>query len=57
LGPAPASILRVAQRYRWQILLKASKGVELVLPPLQDLRSLCGSTVSLTLDVDPINLM
>ncbi|MEB3292969.1 MAG: primosomal protein N' [Synechococcales bacterium] len=72
VGPAPAAILRVAQRYRWQIILRSfmpsSKGVELdaaiestspdlLIPALQDLRSLCGNTVSLTLDVDPMNLM
>jgi primosomal protein N' (replication factor Y) len=57
LGPAPAAILRVAQRYRWQILLKFLSNDVAELPDLAHLRSLCGSTVSLTIDVDPLNLM
>ncbi len=57
LGPAPATILRVAQRYRWQILLKFPAADVSGLPDLAHLRSLCGSTVSLTIDVDPMNLM
>jgi primosomal protein N' (replication factor Y) len=54
LGPVPAPILRVAQRYRWQILLKFP--VDTVLPDLTELRQQCPPTVSLTLDVDPLNL-
>jgi primosomal protein N' (replication factor Y) len=60
LGPSPAMVLRVAQRYRWQILLKGetdgptSTPVEL---HLEELRSVCGPGVSLTIDVDPLNLM
>ena len=57
LGPAPATILRVARRYRWQILLKAAADVPFTLPDLADLRALCPATVSLTLDIDPLNLM
>lgn len=66
LGPSPAMVLRVAQRYRWQVLLKGNKReveqpkggtstpVELC---VEELRSVCGSGVSLTIDVDPMNLM
>ncbi|GAP96240.1 primosomal protein N' [Leptolyngbya sp. NIES-2104] len=54
LGPAPATILRIAQRYRWQILLKLNEDRS---PDLTELRSHCPSTVSLTIDVDPMNLM
>ncbi|MGG6267972.1 primosomal protein N' [Leptolyngbya sp. AN03gr2] len=54
LGPAPATILRIAQRYRWQILLKMNDDR---IPDLTELRSHCPSTVSLTIDVDPMNLM
>lgn len=57
LGPAPATILRVAGRYRWRILLKFSAGVQAPHFDLEALRSLCGSTVSLSIDVDPMNLM
>ncbi len=57
LGPAPASILRVANRYRWQILLKFAPDALPNLPDWQQVRSLCPSSVSLTIDVDPINIM
>lgn len=56
LGPAPAGILRVANRYRWQILIKFAPDAL----PLLDwnyMRSLCPTSVSLTIDVDPLNLM
>ncbi|MGF1936666.1 MAG: primosomal protein N' [Nostoc sp. ChiQUE02] len=57
LGPAPASILRVANRYRWQILIKFDPDALPQLPDWQEVRSLCPSSVSLTIDVDPINIM
>lgn len=56
LGPAPASILRVSNRYRWQILLKFTHS-SIALPDWEQVRSLCPSSVSLTIDVDPLNLM
>lgn len=57
LGPAPASILRVARRYRWQILLKLPLDEQTSLPDWEELRSLCPANVSLTVDVDPLNLL
>lgn len=57
LGPAPATILRVSRRYRWQILLKVPQDCPATLPDLAELRSLCPSSVSLTIDVDPLNLL
>jgi primosomal protein N' (replication factor Y) len=57
LGPAPASILRVANRYRWQILLKFPADIPVELPDLMELRSLCPKSVSLSMDVDPLYLM
>ncbi|MGV0025137.1 primosomal protein N' [Phormidesmis priestleyi] len=57
LGPAPATVLRVAGRYRWRILLKFPQSVVPVMPDLEELRSLCGSNVSLTIDIDPLNLI
>jgi primosomal protein N' (replication factor Y) len=57
LGPAPASIARVARRYRWQILLKYRSGSSQSLPDVTELRSLCPATVSLTVDVDPLHLL
>ena len=55
LGPAPASVLRVARRYRWQILLKGA--IAAPLPDLTGLPKQCPSQVSLTIDIDPLNLM
>ncbi|WP_013323633.1 primosomal protein N' [Gloeothece verrucosa] len=56
LGPAPASIMRVAQRYRWHILLKFPGDVEDSLPDLTVLRALCPGSVSITIDVDPLSI-
>ncbi|MBN3952166.1 MAG: primosomal protein N' [Nostoc sp. NMS7] len=57
LGPAPASILRVANRYRWQILIKFAPDALPKLPDWEEVRSLCPPSVSLTIDVDPLNIM
>ncbi|NET44286.1 primosomal protein N' [Okeania sp. SIO2B3] len=55
LGPAPAPIARVANRYRWQILLKLLPGCDDV-PDMTKLINFCSPGVSLTVDVDPMNL-
>ena len=55
LGPAPASVMRVARRYRWQILLKFPQTAT-DLPDLDNLRSHLPRSVSMTIDVDPINM-
>ncbi|NER84397.1 MAG: primosomal protein N', partial [Leptolyngbya sp. SIO1D8] len=55
LGPAPAPILRVARRYRWHLLLKGELSAPL--PDLSGLSPQCPPQVSLTLDIDPLNLM
>jgi primosomal protein N' (replication factor Y) (superfamily II helicase) len=57
LGPAPASIMRVANRFRWQILLKFAPDALPQLPNWQDVREICPDSVSLTIDVDPLNIM
>jgi primosomal protein N' (replication factor Y) (superfamily II helicase) len=57
LGPAPASIMRVANRYRWQILLKFAPDALPQLPDWDEIRALCHQSVSLTIDVDPLNMM
>lgn len=56
LGPAPATIVRVSRRYRWQILLKYTAD-STALPNLDELRARCPKTVSLTIDVDPLQLL
>jgi primosomal protein N' (replication factor Y) (superfamily II helicase) len=57
LGPAPASVMRVANRYRWQILLKFAPEALPQLPDWDEVRLLCPDGVSLTIDVDPLNIM
>lgn len=65
LGPAPANVLRVARRYRWQILLKLpplEAGLETetapeFLLPVDALRGCCPTAVRLTIDVDPLSLL
>jgi len=57
LGPAPAGILRVANRYRWQILIKFAADELPQLPDWEQVRSLCPQSVSLTIDVDPLNII
>jgi primosomal protein N' (replication factor Y) len=56
LGPAPASIMRIARRYRWHIVLKSTSQEKLELSELNRLRSLCSQSVSITIDVDPLGL-
>ena len=56
LGPAPANVMRVARRYRWQILLKYPDTKECVLPDFNSLREICPKSVSIIIDVDPINM-
>lgn len=56
LGPAPANVMRVARRYRWQILLKFPTAARESLPDLNQERSHLPQSVSMTIDVDPINM-
>lgn len=53
LGPAPAPILRVANRYRWQILLKTSQDSSIILPKFSEFNS---GSVYITIDIDPLHL-
>ncbi|HEY9649757.1 MAG TPA: primosomal protein N', partial [Coleofasciculaceae cyanobacterium] len=57
LGPAPAMIMRVARRYRWQILLKFPLDVPVELPNLEQFREICPKDISLSVDVDPLTMM
>jgi primosomal protein N' (replication factor Y) len=56
LGPAPAPVLRVANRYRWHILLKLPLAAEKAVLNLHLLQADCPAGVSLTIDVDPLHL-
>lgn len=56
LGPAPASIMRVARRYRWHILLKFESMSESLLGNLQELKNSCPASVKMAIDVDPISI-
>ncbi len=53
LGPAPAPILRVANRYRWQILIKTAQDSSMILPKFSDFNS---GSVYITIDIDPLHL-
>jgi primosomal protein N' (replication factor Y) len=55
LGPAPAPILRIANQYRWQIILKLNQNQSIDLPQFETLRDRCPRAVRLTVDVDPLN--
>ena len=61
LGPAPANILRVARRYRWQILLKLPPneqgGMPVWVVPVAELQAQCPKDVRLSVDVDPLSLL
>ncbi len=54
MGPVPAPIFRLARRYRWHILIKLSP--DAALPTLKHLQDRCPQGVSLTIDVEPLNL-
>lgn len=54
MGPVPAPIYRVARRYRWQILIKLR--LDTPLPQLTHWPRQMPKGVSLTIDVDPLNL-
>lgn len=57
LGPAPAPVMRVANRYRWHILLKYPPQTAVDFSIFSQLRSLCrAALVNLTIDIDPLNL-
>jgi primosomal protein N' (replication factor Y) len=57
LGPAPAPLQRLAGRWRFQVLVKASSGAALSRGVETALRTGAGGAVRLTVDVDPVSLM
>ncbi|BBA78826.1 primosome assembly protein PriA [cyanobacterium endosymbiont of Rhopalodia gibberula] len=56
LGPTPASIMRIAKRYRWHILLKFSPNAQVIIPDINDLKKVCPKSVNLTFDIDPLRI-
>ena len=60
LGPAPAPISRIKNRYRWQVLVKARSrpdardALDLALSQLGEKHA---ALRALTIEVDPVNLM
>lgn len=60
LGPAPAPLVRIKNRTRWQLLLKGSqpKTLHALCYMLQEkFRDLCSGKVKLSIDVDPESMM
>jgi primosomal protein N' (replication factor Y) len=57
LGPAPATVMRVNNRYRWQIMLKYLPNGSFLMPDWDVLRDRCSNEVKLTIDVDPQNFL
>ncbi len=58
IGPAPAFIPRLANRYRWQLLLKNTDNInDSPWPDLRYLHRLCPQGVQLLIDVDPWELL
>ncbi len=57
LGPAPATVMRVSNRYRWQITIKYVASERVTLPDWEALRTRCSNLVKMTIDVDPQNFL
>jgi primosomal protein N' (replication factor Y) (superfamily II helicase) len=61
LGPAPANILRVAGRFRWQLMVKMPSNLcgtpHQWRLPVQEMQHCCDKNVRLTIDVDPLSLL
>jgi primosomal protein N' (replication factor Y) (superfamily II helicase) len=57
LGPTPAVVMRVANRYRWQIMLKYLPEMPLQLPDLAAIYDSLGDKVSMSIDVEPLNFL
>ncbi len=61
LGPAPAPIEKIAQRYRWQIMVKAPGWAQLR-DPLTAMRAHTApraeaAGVSISIDIDPVHML
>jgi primosomal protein N' (replication factor Y) len=56
LGPAPAGVMRVANRYRWHVLLKFANDIAENQVDTIALKALCPPSVSVAIDVDPLSI-
>ena len=50
-------VMRVSNRYRWQIMLKYLANGTATLPDWELLRTKCSNVVKMTIDVDPQNFL
>ena len=57
LGPAPAPIERIKQRYRWQVLLKARERHELRAALTEVASYPARDGVRVSIDIDPLNML
>lgn len=57
LGPAPAPIERIKQRYRWQVLLKARERHELRAALAEVASYPAPDGVRVSIDIDPLNML
>ncbi|MBV8053734.1 MAG: primosomal protein N' [Deltaproteobacteria bacterium] len=57
LGPAPAPIERIKQRYRWQVLLKARERHELRAALAEVASYPVRDGVRVSIDIDPLNML
>ncbi len=58
LGASPTQIPKIANRYRWQILLKALPPNSVSFPSLMELRNLVkDKNIRITIDVDPLHIL
>ncbi len=57
LGPSPAPIALISDRWRWQIMLKLHPADHQLIPSLLDLRGVIGnSNVRISIDIDPLQI-
>ncbi len=57
LGPSPAPIALISDRWRWQIMLKLHPVDHQLIPSLMDLRGVIGnSNVRISIDIDPLQI-
>ena len=56
IGPAPSLIAKVGNKFRWQILIHGPEDSELPLPDRSRLWEIIPKSVSLTIDLNPVEL-